>query len=266
MATLTSLKNHRYFVVLMGKSFAGKSVLASQFPKPCFIDLDFNLSSITAIRSRMKLNFDFDVIQINEEETTDEDFIKLCGKGFTKVSGWNKVKKLSAVLSKKMPQDSTLIIDGLSRMGEMLRNHIMRITGKEMRIQDWGTFADEMCEFCDDLNSPYAVPNVILIAHEDIVKDELTGAIERVLLVAGKSSARIPSLCSEFWRIAHEAKPGGAKSKRILQVDADRITSTGSRSWLPTTVNPTYEKIKPYLEQTVGRDLPPPTWTPSEDL
>ena len=268
MATLSSLKNNRFFIILMGKPLAGKSVLASQFPKPWFIDLDFGLSSVTAIKNKLGLDFDFDVTQINEEETVDEDFVKLAGKAFAKQDGWRKVKKLTSILMRKMPQDSTLIIDGLSRLGEMLERHITSLTGHSMQIQDWGTFLKEMCELCDDLNSPYAVPNVILVAHEGVIKDELTGAIERTLFVAGKSAQRLPSLCSEFWRLTQEAvrQKGTIKSIRTLQVAADRMTNTGSRSWMPSIENPTYEKIKPYLENTVGRKLPAPTWTPPEEL
>ena len=250
MTTLSSLKNNRLFVILMGKPLIGKSVLASQFPSPWFVDLDFGLSSVNAIKNRLKLDFDFDVTQIDEEETKDADFIKLAGMAFARQNGWRKVKKLTSVLTRKMPQDSTLVIDGLSRIGEMLKKHITTLTGKSMRIQDWETFAQEMCDFCDDLNSPNAVPNVILVAHENIIKDEITGAIERVLLIAGKSAQRLPSLCGEYWRLSQVMSRGSGAAKRstrTLETDGDWMTNTGSRSWMPSIENPTYEKIRPYL-------------------
>ena len=137
MTKMSDLQTNRLFIILMGKPFAGKSVLASQFPSPWFIDLDFKLGSIMAIRNQLGLSFDFDVTQISEEETTDEDFVKLTGKAFAKQSGWRKVKKLTEVLCNKMPRDSTLIIDGLSRAGELLKSHIAKVTGHgQLQIQD----------------------------------------------------------------------------------------------------------------------------------
>lgn len=269
MARLSTLENNRFFIILMGKPFSGKSILASQFPNPWFIDLDFKLGSVNAIKGIMGLDFDFDVTQISEDETTDPDFIQLVGKGFAKQSGWRKVKKFAEVLVRKMPQDSTLIVDGLSRAGEMLKTHLVQLTGHNpLQIQDWGTFFEEMCDFCDALASPDAKPNVILVAHEHGDKDEVTGAIERVLLVSGRSASRLPSLADEFWHLTHSSKrkQGGiTESTRMLQSIGDRLTGAGSRSWMPNIVNPTYAKVKPYLEKSVSRTLPAPTWTPKED-
>jgi len=269
MTTLSSLKNNRLFIILMGKPLTGKSVLASQFPSPWFIDLDFQLGSINTIRNRMKLDFDFDVTQISEEPTEDKDFIDLVGKAFARQSGWRKVKRLSEVLSRKMPQDSTLVLDGLSKSGEMLHTHLRQLTKHTpLQIQDWGTFLEEMTSLCDIFASPNAKPNVILIAHENIIKNEVTGAIERILYVAGKSAYRLPSLCNEFWYLTQSTKVlkgGVTKSIRTLQTHGDRMMNAGSRSWMSDIENPTYAKIKPYLEDTVGRQLPAPTWTPEEN-
>jgi len=266
VAKHSELDNTRFFIILMGNPLSGKSILASQFPSCWFVDLDFKLNSITAIREQQGLDFDFDVTQINEEETTDEDFVKLVGKTFASSTGWRKVKKLATALCRKMPKDSTLVIDGLSRAGEMLKYHLEKTTGhKPLQIQDWGVFFDEMKEFCDRLTSPQTVPNVILIAHDEIIEDKVTGAIRRQLLVSGRSAARLPSLADEFWYLTQKSKRvkgGDIESTRTLQVFADSQTGTGSRSWMPNIVNPTYKKLKPYLEKSVGRTLPDPTWTP----
>jgi hypothetical protein len=39
----------------------------------------------------------------------------------------------------------------------------------------------------------------------------------------------------------------------------------GTRSAIPNLDNPTFEKMKPYLEGYVGRELGAPTWTPKDD-
>jgi hypothetical protein len=45
----------------------------------------------------------------------------------------------------------------------------------------------------------------------------------------------------------------------------DPSNPVGTRSAIPNLDNPTFEKMKPYLEGYVGRELGAPTWTPKDD-
>jgi len=258
---LSEVWNTKFVAILYGKPKTGKTILASQFPSPWFLDMEKGLGSVVAARSMLGLDFDFDVTEINNDETDDEDFIKLCGKAFTKQDGWTKLKKMSESLVSKMPIDSTLVIDSLTKAGELLLDNIKRVSGrKQMQIQDWGTFKDEILFWFNGLFTGKC--NVIIIAHEQVIKDELTGAIERTLLLPGQSSQRLPSVADEFWYLIKQ--PVGKKVKRVLQCDGDRITASGSRSWMPNLEAPSYEKIKPYLEKSLDRKLPKATWIPDE--
>lgn len=265
MGRLTELKHTKFVAILYGKPKSGKTVLASQFPSPWFIDLDHGLGSVLAIRKELGLDFDFDVTEIDNESTEDPDFLKLCGKAFARQSAWMKLKKLVEVLCRKMPQDSTLVIDNLSRAGEFLIQHIKKTTGHNpMQIQDWGVFSEEMLFLFDLILG--AKCNVIVVAHERTTKDELSGAIYRSLLVPGQSADRLPSVVDEFWYLIVDVK--GTKDRRQhirkLQTSIDRKTTAGSRSWMPDIENPTYDKLKSYLEKSLGRALPPATWTKGE--
>ena len=264
MATLSNLDNNRFIAILYGKPKTGKTVLASQFPSPWFIDIDNGLGSVMTAKSNYNLNFDFDVTQITEDVTEDEDFIKLCGKSFARQDAWTKVKKIVSILMRKMPKDSTLVIDSLTRVSEYLIRWIQK-TGniKQLRIQDWGIFAEEMSYFFNLLLSSNSQCNCIVIAHETVNKDELTGAIERAIAVPGKTANTVPGLVDEFWYMTAETKgtKSNRKTVRILQTTNDRITNAGSRCWMPDIENPTYDKIKPYLEKSLGRKLPEATWT-----
>jgi len=265
MGKLSEVKLQKYMVLLMGPPLGGKTVFASQFPQPFFIDLEDGLHSVKAMRRDQGLDFDFDVITINEQATDDSDFISLCGKTFSTASGWVKVKKLCEVLVRKMPQDSTLILDNLSRGYEMLISHVQKTTNRaKLQIQDWGTFVDEVADLVNMLKYR-AKCNVILIGHEQYDKDEGTGEILRSFLMPTRAKHRIPSIATELSRIY--AVPKGPKNKRtvvrILQTSPDFLTAVGSRSLIPDIEDPTYAKVKPYLEAALGRELPPPTWTPT---
>ena len=265
MAKLSEMEFKRYVCVLWGPPKVGKTVLASQFPSPFFIDLDDGLKSVKSLRALWGLEFDFDVIQIDEGPTEDEDFISICGKAFAKQSAWLKVKKLVGELARRMPTDSTLILDNTSRASEFLLDFIRAKTGREqLQIQDWGVFLNEMLSMILSLKSKGAKCNVVLIGHEYTTKDEVTGEFVRQLLVPGQSKDRIPSMVNEFLRL--ETRVSGTRNKpkvvRFLRSVPDSRTATGSQALLPDMENPTYEKMKPYLETSLGRELPGPTWTP----
>ncbi len=256
---LSEVKDTKFVAILYGKPKTGKTVLASQFPSPWFLDMEKGLGSVTTIRNVDGLSFDFDVTVINDDKSEDEDFLNLCGKAFAKQDGWTKLKKMSEALISKMPEDSTLVIDSLTKAGELLIGYIKKTSGhKQLQIQDWGTFKEEMLFWFNGLFRGKC--NVIVVAHEQIVKDELTGAIERTLLLPGQSSQRLPSVVDEFWYLVKQVT--GKTIKRILQSDGDRITAAGSRCWMPNIEAPSYEKMKPYLEKSLDRKLPEPTWTP----
>jgi len=267
MAKLSEMKFKRYVAVLWGPPKVGKTVLASQFPQPFFIDLDDGLKSVKSLRAKYSLDFDFDVIQIDEGPTEDEDFVQICGKAFAKQSAWLKVKKLVESLALRMPQDSTLILDNTSRASEFLLDYIRQKVGREqLQIQDWGVFLNEMLSLILTLKSKGAKCNVIIIGHEYTTKDEVTGEFVRQLLVPGQSKDRIPSMVNEYLRL--ETRVSGTRNKpkvtRVLRSVPDPRTATGSQALLPDIENPTYEKMKPYLEASLGRELPEPTWTPPE--
>ena len=189
----------------------------------------------------------------------------MCGEGFAKQHPWVRIRKLTEVLLETLPQDATLIIDSVTRLAEHLVHFVEKtVNRRPLQIQDWNTFTMYLSEYRDLLRDPIAKCNVILIGHEDVVKDEVSGAIEKVLYLPTRQRYRLPAIADEYWLLRAEPKVVGGKrvSCRILQVVPDRITPCGSSQWMENIEDPTYAKLKPYLERGLGRELPPPTWTP----
>ena len=259
---LSEMNSNRFVAILFGKPKSGKTVLASQFPGCWFLDLDKGLKSVMTVRAIKGLKFDFDATIIAESSTIDPDFVKLCGKSFSGMQPWLKAKKMAEMLIKGMPIDSTLVIDSLTKGGEFLLKYITTTTGHAMQIQDWGTFVDEMLDLFGTLLATKGKCNVIVIAHENIVKDELTGAIEKCILIPGSSAKRLPTLVDEYWYL--DAKSKLTKTGRILQRTLrnipDSMLAVGSRSWMPDIKDPSYAKMCPYLEKSLGRKMPKGMW------
>lgn len=259
-------------ICLWGPPLSGKTVLASQFPNPFFIALDPHvLTSVRGLKRKYNLDFNVRLVPITNEQTTDEDFIEICGKAFTRLSGWEKLKKLTNALlnsNKQLDENSTLIIDNFSRMGEMLLWHIKKETNRsKLQIQDWGTFVEEVQEFVDYFSSEKRKCNAVLIGHEEYHKDEATQEIRSLLLMPTKMRHRVPSLVTDFLYMTSEGKGPMNKRKvvRKLRSIPDERTSLGSRCLVPNIEYPTFERLKPYIEGAINRELPEPNWTPPED-
>jgi hypothetical protein len=267
MGKMTEAKNAKTVFFIWGRGKVGKTVLASQFPGCVFICVgDDGLGSVRSMRAALHLDFDFDSFILDETKTIDEDFVKLCGAQIAASTCWAKVKRLVFMLTKGMPQDSFLILDHYSNMSDALITHICHKTGHDMQIQDWGTFVDEMAELIGYLKLNTTKCNSVILFHDDLMKDEVSGSIMRTLLSPTKLRNTLPTVPDEY--LYMKAISRGATNvrytERILQSVMDESTNTGSRSLMPDIINPTYAKIKPYLEAFLGRELPPPTWTPPE--
>jgi len=268
MARLKNDQQSKFVLLLWGPAFSGKTVLASQFPNPFFIDLDGQIGAVRALANKHEQNFDFPLVYIDEEHTDDEDFISYCGKNFAGQNAWTKTKKMVETLSRKLPKDSTLVLDNLSRASEYLLTEVKRRANRsQLQIQDWGIFVEEIKILMDYIHSRSSQCNVIMVGHEQTTKEELTGKMLKSLLMPTSAGNRIPSKASDFLYMNVEAVGPNKKRvvKRTLQSIPDPQNPVGSRSLIPNIESPTYEQMRPYLESYIGRSLGEPTWTPPEE-
>jgi hypothetical protein len=267
MARLQTAKQDKAVVLLFGPPMSGKTILASQFPNPTFVDLDGQTGSVRALAARDKLNVDFPVIPVDESETTDEDFLSLCGQRFAKQDAWIKTKQLVAQLATKLTPDETLVFDNLSRASEYLIDHLKKKNNRDaLQLQDWGMYVNEMTSLVDYMHSKFTKCNCIIIGHESVTKDDMSGRLLRGLSIPTRVKERIPSKCSDYLYMTTEVTGGKQSRKvcRLIQAVPDPSNPTGSRCLIPNIENPTYAKMKPYIEAYLGRKLGEPTWTPKE--
>jgi len=273
MAKMTQQTDDNLNILLWGPGLSGKTVLATQFPMPYVLALDPHaLMSVRGLRNRYGLDFDVDTLYLDDDETTDPDFIALCGKPFAKLTAWEKLKKCVRILvsdtQKRLPQDATLIIDNVSRMSESLLFYIRKLTRRNaLQIQDWMIFIDELQELLDYMKSNKRQCNVIIIAHDELVRNAESNAIERLILLPTKIRHRMPTLASDYLYMTAASKGAGTNKRvvRKLRSMPDPFMALGSRCLIPDIENPTYARLRPYLETALGRKMPEPNWTPPDD-
>jgi len=261
MANLQDMDTLRFVSLLWGPPKVGKTVLASQFPNPHFVDLDKGITSVLSMTRRQGLKVNFPVYQIDEGPSEDPQVIELAGKTIASKGGWVAADKLIRELLRILPLDATLIVDNLTRLGEFLVNYLKKLGGlSQLRIQDWGQFVSMVSNLMEAIYSASYKPNVLLVAHEQIIKDELTGKVEKHLLFPTSQKYRIPTVVGDLWYLTYIWK--GKEVSRVLKTSVERQAALGSRIGVPNIEEPTYEKIRTYIGDALGRELPPPTWTP----
>jgi len=267
---MTDQDNASASLLFWGPAFTGKSVLASQFPNPHFISLDkHTLTSVRGLRGRYNLDFDVDIIQIGENETTDPEFVELVqNPRASKESAWKKTLRTTEAWCRTLTKDDTLVIDNLSRIGEDLTRDITKQTGKEkFTFDEWGFFLGNMQKFIECVNHDERQCNVIIIGHEKPDEDQITKEIRRYLLLPGQMRYRIPSTITDYLYMKNMQKieQGKRVTVRTLKSVPTNDAQTGSRTLIPDIEYPTYAKIRPYLTAALGRDPGEPNWTPPTD-
>ena len=264
MAKLSDGTDTRFSMLLWGPPKSGKSVLASQFPSPYFLCLEKGLGSVRAMTTALGQKVDFPVIDIDNDDATDPDFIEMCGP-MKAASAWSKTMKAFEMLCKKLPADNHLVVDNLSRMSEHLMVHVKKIVGRDVfQQQDWGTYATELQKFMGFMS--VAKCNVIFIGHEEWREDKVTGEVLKSILMPGSMKHRIPGIVSDYVYLSSLVSGPAAAPKvvRRLQCTPNKYANLGNRSLMPNMDDPTYAKMRPYLSAALGHDLGEPTWTPLE--
>ena len=185
-------------VVLYGDSGTGKTLLASTFPRPYFIDTDNGMKTLQGM--------DIEYEQFLEGA---EDY----GKVYKKT-----VDKINECI-KELPPDGTLVLDSLTRINRQAY-HLAEKTSKD-GFDKWGMTLEYTTRIVDTLmTAPF---NVVLICQEARVMDgELLLGYEPNMY--GKSSIEVPHSVDELWRLSVDAT-----GKRFIQTDKTGKVKAKSR-------------------------------------
>lgn len=225
-STISAYRPTRFMFV--GNPTAGKTHLACTFPAPFVMDFDDG-----AKRVGKKLPFDYETFDVmNDSQAATRTVVRLRELIALKTAG-------------KMPY-KTGILDSLTTWSQAQMDAILTANGRKdgkAQIQDYGALADDMRSLFG--MCVRAFENVILIAHEDIEKDELTGAIIASPLCLGKKFVKhLPGYVDEMWFCESKALAG----KRVFTIktlpDSRHPFLRTAISNMPQVLeDPSYEKI-----------------------
>jgi len=166
-----SLAGIKLKIMDYGKSGTGKTTFACTFPTPYIFDWDRGMLS-----QRGK----------DVEYETCTDYTRF-------LSNLNKVTKDDV--------HETIVIDSVTILEKAMMQHILLLNNRtEPTIHEWGRLVDSMVQLLIQLTK--IDKHVVVVAHEQMVQDELTQAVEILPLIVGKKlPGQIPLWFDEVYRM-----------------------------------------------------------------
>lgn len=228
-------------ICLVGDPKTGKTGLAASFPDPYFLDVDTNLDSAVRVLDGKRFWYDQPTRQcVNEYEV------------------WSKALEdlKTAVAS---PDVKTIIVDSFSQLSGYARaallQELKRIgavdqKGKpldNLRLNDYLTLLDWFRRFVFTLRS--AGKFLVVTSHQQVSKDELTGANHYSLAIPGQSKDSFGGWFSDVWAMTATPMAQGKTKYEI------RTRPTGFHVALGTSIR----ELPPAIDITDKR--PAAVWS-----
>lgn len=208
-------------ILLVGEPKGGKTGLASAFPNPYFLDIDKNLDSAVRVLRGKKFWYDQPTSDVPEDQV------------------WPKsLEYLKAAIAN--PEIETIIVDSFSQLAGYARaallSNLKRMgavdqKGKPLeniRLNDYLTLLDWFRQFVFALRSSNKY--VIVTSHQQVSKDELTGANHYSLAIPGQSKDSFGGWFTDVWACTATAVAGGKTAYQI------RTRPTGFHVALGTSI------------------------------
>lgn len=234
-------------ILVYGRNGTGKTEFAGTAPKPIlFIDTD---KGITTILSSPRIQQKDQIYVVPVADQPDPQHPTPQPLGFLTVkqvlSDIAKTGKYGTV------EPKTIVIDTLTTTASFAMSYVLYInkhSGQQPTLPDWGR---QMRELVDIITTGVGLKqNFIVLAHEQYVKDELSGRIWCAPLITGKLAMEIGLYFDELYHA--NVKEVGGKHEYILETKASGLVTAKSRLDLPSPIASNFTAILPALDRLKG--------------
>ena len=199
-------------VLIYGKSGTGKTTFGSTFPKPYFFDFDNGMLSLKG------KDIEYDTYkEIQKAEL--------------------KLKELEL----KCPYE-TIVVDSVSTMQEIMMKRQLELNRKmSPTLHEWMMLVQGIKSLFSRL---VAMPqHLVITAHEEIIRDEITGEILVQPLIVGKLASSLPIYFDEVYRGEVRKDKSGKVIYQILTTATTKYSAKSRLGCLDTVEVPSFEAI-----------------------
>lgn len=191
-------------VLLSGEPGTSKTVTSSQLAakgKIAIINFDRNTSSLKQLPKEARDN----ILLV-------DPYTDLNGKEYDCKLFWNNfIKKLEKVLGD--PEVTTIVFDSLTSWAHALHWQLLgRVDplAKPAGFDHWSYFANHWKIFAREvLMAPDLDKHIIVIAHDEIIKDQNNGEVIRKVKLDGSMQSEFGAFFTDIWRAIPKAPVSG---------------------------------------------------------
>lgn len=224
----------KFHGLIYSDSGAGKTRLAGEFPTPLFLDFDFGLETL-----------------VGQDIEYEEWYIRAGEKGWKEQ--WQNLLDTVDTFSEN-PTHETLVVDSLTTACDVAAASVLGKSGRAAstgtQFQDYSAIYSELTKLIVKLRR---VPvNMILTAHEETVRDELTMKLSVRPLVIGKAFApRLPIFFTNIYNAVVDIPKTGTKvptRELLVQSDGQRLAKSQAKN-NDLRIEKSYESILEHINK-----------------
>ena len=209
---LSTMKIHN---LVYGKSGTGKTTWACGFPKPFVFDFDGGMLS---------------------QRGRDVEYETYGLPGEAKGVAFQRFESKLSEIEKNPGKFETYILDSITTMQEYRLEFIVAGTGKPRPTQyEWGMLVLDLRDYMQRLCKLNA--NIIVIAHEAMVQDEITGEVLVEPVIYGrKLPAQLPLWFDEVYRAQVSRTSKGEAQFELLTWATTKFSAKSRLGCLPEVI------------------------------
>ena len=113
--------------------------------------------------------------------------------------------------------------DSWTTFSDLMMDHILDLNGRAGQFPQQDDWGPQIVAMSNVFRTASGMGKVIFCtAHEELVKDEISGKVQNQILVTGKLKIRLPILFSEIYHCTVEVNRTDGKARYMIQTKPDR--------------------------------------------
>jgi len=235
MSNTKDLKPSNLKVLVYGPFRTKKTLFAGSFPSPYFFDYDDGMMTLAG------QDVEYDTFM-------DEDPNK--PSAFSRSEAHLKAMQANIKRGESESKFETIIVDSMTTLMKTAMNLVLLLNGRPGGAPQQNDWLPQMTMIEGFIYRLRSIPrNIVVICHEDAVKDEVIGNLRILPSITGKLATRIPNLFDFVFHSETVFLKEG-KSKIQLRVHSTPTLPTGPRLKINQEfIEPTYEALMKAIEE-----------------